>query len=383
MIAYYTPPFAGVGQFRINKFIKYISNSEEISKLTVISVSNEAYTDICNNEIHIAKNVYVYKTAYSKLLGNIFNEEGLIWAPYLVPKLIKELKNEDYDSIYINGNPFFHIPICIVICKIFKVKVIVDYRDPWLLSPYRSMSTLKRVIISFLENFVVKNCRYLINVTKQATDIHVNHYSKVDRDKFITIENGFDIDDFHQVATNKTGALDIVNIVGNRQIIVYSGKFSDFRNPKNFLNALRAHTDKYFFLHIGGEERHITDQIKELHLEDSYFCTGYLAYSEAISIMKKSHFGLIISGGHPYEPTTKVFDYIALNLKKIVITDNNDHGFLYDTLNNDGASFICKNNIPDIHNALSNIHNLKQQNQSLYSRFNRQKQAESLLSFLK
>ncbi|ENO1772359.1 hypothetical protein [Vibrio sp. 1641] len=371
-IAYYLPPFAGVGQFRAAKFLKFLSKDENIENLDVITVDDKYYDRVCSDKLDVGSNVNVIKTKVSSVLKNFINEEGVFWSPYLFPKLIKMLFNNKYDAIYVNGNPFFHIPFVVILGRLFNVKVIVDYRDPWLLSPYRKFDGLKGGVISCLEKITVNLSSFLINVTQSATQMHKEKYSDY-IEKFKTIENGFDDDDFNFLTPFKKR--------DDKLRVVYSGKFSDFRNPEEFIRALSNVKESFDFLHVGLQEDSVIELVKKYDIQDIYTCTGYVSYANAVEAMRSADIGLIISGGHPYEPTTKIFDYIALGLKKLVVTDNINKGFLYESLNDDSSSRICKNSRDEILESLVFLaKNDLSQNDNLKVRFSRKEQSKQLMS---
>ncbi|TNZ65457.1 hypothetical protein CGK42_24240, partial [Vibrio parahaemolyticus] len=80
-IAYYLPPFAGVGQFRAAKFLKFLSKDENIENLDVITVDDKYYDRVCSDKLDVGSNVNVIKTKVSSVLKSVINEEGIFWSP--------------------------------------------------------------------------------------------------------------------------------------------------------------------------------------------------------------------------------------------------------------------------------------------------------------
>jgi hypothetical protein len=380
-IAYYTPPFAGVGQFRVSKFVKFLTRAESVREIHVVTVNEDTYNNKCADTLYTDEKVFLHRTKTSSILNNFFKEEGIGWLPYLIIMVLKLILINKITVIYMNGNPFLHMPVISFIASIFKVKVITDFRDPWLLSPYRSFTPNKLKIIQTLEQYVVKKSNYVINVTETASVMYREYYPRI-KEKFITIENGFDKEDFFLLNDTNKLSETIRDKAKNKKIIVYPGKFSDFRDPSEFIKTLSLLRNDYFFLHIGGEESKVNSLIEVNNLENNFFCTGYIAYKDAISCMSIADIGLIISGSHPYEPTTKIFDFIALKLNKLVITPNTNSGFLFDALNEDDSSFLCQNQHDSISKALGILKEKKCQKESIYGRFDREKQSEELLDLL-
>ena len=128
-----------------------------------------------------------------------------------------------------------HMTIAPLLKFIFKVDYIIDFRDPWYPNNYRIFKNkIIKNIVKYIESLVVSNALLVINVTSYANETYKALYPN-HSDKFFVIENGFDEDEF-QVASN--------HILDKSNYICYSGKFSDFRNPKKFIEALSIYNKK-------------------------------------------------------------------------------------------------------------------------------------------
>ena len=349
IVAYFFPPYSQVGAFRVTKLVKYFKKFGW--NITVITVDDIYYDKTDKNDFmlnEIRNDVKIIKTKKIKMNLPI-KEQGAYWIKDLYIELKKELKKKRYDYVFYTAGPFLHLAIATIIKKISKVPYIIDYRDPWLLGPYIKSKKFKK-IAALLEPRIIKNAKYVINVTEPATKMHKEFYPQY-CEKFITVENGYDKDDFKGIKSIRDNNYDI--------LVVYSGKLGGFRNITPFLNSLKKfnkmNEKKIYFMHIGKEEEGIKQYIINNKEIDRYIILkGFLPYKEALQYIKGSDLCLIIGGGHPYEPTTKIYDYIALN-KPILCINDIEYGYLHDTLKNYNCTEYVKNNVFDITNSISKI----------------------------
>ncbi|PFX98198.1 hypothetical protein COL41_04185 [Bacillus mycoides] len=370
IVAYYIPPFGGVGAVRVTKLIKYFYKMGwDITVLTV----DESYYDpkmLDHDKLKdIDSSIKIVRTKRMSQFTS-FQEEGFYWLPSLYKSLRQTLKKEKYDYVYYTGGPFIHWTLAPIIKKISGVPYILDFRDPWLLTPYNS-SKIRKLYASIVEPGVVKNASLILNVTDDATNMYMEHYQDISSEKFITIPNGYDPDDFKGIESDK------VNVQTEGIKIVYTGKFGSFRDPKHFLEAIYSYNKinkkKIYFVHVGEKEGCVNKVLEENpNLNEYTIQTGFVSYRRALSYINESDICLIISGGHPYEPTTKIYDYIALNKEIICINDIN-YGYLYETLKNYKGSYYVRNNTQDILEMLSELSDAKENvPESNHEMFNRE-----------
>ena len=350
IIAYFFPPYGSVGAFRVSKLVKYFKNFGW--DITVITVDEKYYSskELDYNKVNdIPDDIQVIKTSRLHQFSK-FKEEGLYWSKDLYFTIKKLIKFKEFDYMFYTGGPFMQFSIAPKIKKISNIPYILDFRDPWLLTPYNN-SNLRKKVAGILEPYAIRNAELVLNVTDDATNLYRKYYPMEDKNKFITIPNGYDKDDFKDIED--------INIEKGNLKIVYSGKFGGFRNPIPFLNSIINYNNKnkkkITFIHIGSKEQEIEDFIQSNPCISKYMIqVGFVPYKVALAYIKASDIGLIISGGHPYEPTTKIYDYIALN-KKILCINNIEYGYLYETLKEYSNSTQCKNLENEINMCLNSI----------------------------
>ncbi|MDM5187899.1 glycosyltransferase [Bacillus sp. DX4.1] len=380
VVAYYFPPYGSVGGVRMTKLVKYFHRLGW--ELTVVTVSEEYYekNEIDYNKfVDIPEAVQVIRTKRWAAFTS-FQEEGLYWAFPLYKELKKQVTTTKFDYILYTGGPYFHWIIAPVLKKKMRIPYILDFRDPWLLTPY-NQSAIRRRVASKIEPNVIKEASFILNVTEDATNMYKKQYCNEKDNKFITIPNGYDPEDFTNVIEKSS------NVEGIK--IVYTGKFGTFRNPFPLFHAIQkyneGHEEKINFIHVGKQEKVIQEFIENKPTMRKYIHeTGFLPYKEALQYVKGADYTVLISGGHPYEPTTKVYDYMALH-KHILCINDIRYGYLHNLLFDQPFSSVVNNDETEIYEALMYL-NKRREADTKYidtDQFNRKNIYENLNDILK
>jgi len=320
-IAQYFPPIGGVGTFRITKFVKYLPNFGW--KPIVLTVqkdcySNKAWIDADFGR-NIPKNIHVYRTKI--LRTKIINDEGIKWLPFLIPKLRNLIKKERPDLVFITGGPFFPLIVCPIIKIFYKLNCVVDLRDPWKLSynkiPIQGLKArLGRFLINIAEPIVLRNASKVIC----ASDTILKKYQIVynnQKEKFLTITNGYDPEDFDNIKPKKYKEF----------TIVYTGKFrchEALLDPAPIFSALKILHVKGVniqFVHVGLREKEIAALSKKIGVQSSIKFIGPKSYAETLSYTKGADLLLVIGSNKKMGISVKLFDYIGCHNPILILTD--------------------------------------------------------------
>lgn len=363
VVSYFTPPFGEVGSVRITKFVKFLSQFGHPLKLLTVNEKYYSRKALNDESLKDIKDISIIRTrTLPKFLTNV-NEEGFYWLPFLFVELIKECLKNKPDVIFFTGGPFYHWILAPIVKLIFNVDYILDFRDAWSLNPYKRradsfFSKMNKKMECFFEPFIIEHSKIAIHVTSQATELYRKKYPKY-YNRFITITNGYDPDDFYNIQKK---------ILTNFSII-YSGKFGSFRNAKPFLLAFKRfvtenhlNSNQAQFIWIGKPEEHVEKIINDLGIYSHVKLLGFKPYKENLAYINGSDVTLLIAGNHPYEATTKVFDYLAL--KKPILAIVEVEGFLTETLRQVQHAFLVRNREDDIHNIILELYTKSKANNS-------------------
>ena len=305
-VAYYFEPFAGVGAKRISYWARQIAKSEKDIELEVVTATPESATD--EFKVHYVEDVK------NNTFGKLFkSDQGASWSSNL--KTWFKLKN-DYDIILFTCGPFIHLRLVPWIKKQNpNSKVIIDFRDPMATNPRSNFNTLKlklkNSLIKVMEKSFVSKSDHVISVNKQCLGL----ISGCENIPTTIIDNGYDEEILKKIDQDFQEHENVR--------LVYAGSFFRDRNPTPLLEYLKEFNSKnepsqqIHFVHVGQQSN---------FLEDYRDCDwliecGVKTYNETLAIISSCNYGLIFTLGHPFESTTKVFDYIALR-KKILIFAN-------------------------------------------------------------
>lgn len=270
IVAYAFPPVGGAGVQRPTKFVKYLRNyGWEPSVLTCLNpsvpVTDEALLgDIPPGiEIFYARTFepgYASKVSFAQnknvdentlsVVGKIKNaikaiaglflvpDVQVLWWPGLVCKLIWLLNKRSFDCVFVTAPPFSSmIPVALV-CRLFGVPVIADFRDEWVFNRIHIENSSKNSFVNWIdkqgEKLVVHSSAAIVAATSRYIQSLQERHPAVNQAKMYSITNGFDADDF----LGRSSLIPKVKADGRRINIVYTGTVWSATSLEKFLVAL-------------------------------------------------------------------------------------------------------------------------------------------------
>ncbi len=358
IIAYFLPPAGVVGVYRTLKFMKYLPEFGWQS--VTLTVSNGKFPTVDESLVDlIPDGVTVHRcrsfepfnmgasnssglppkrTLWRRIRGRLFSVWSFLclpdatvgWVPNATIHALRLIRREKIRRVYISGKPFSSFLIgCLV--KIFAdVKLLVDYRDPWTQNiTYYRRSALHSWWDRKLEAFVVRNADIVIANTRSNNVRMIDDFGRgQSQDKFITIHNGFDSDDFKSVDAEDR----------EKFTITYAGGFyysvgSDYSRQAGGDSAMRTYSPLYFFdaleqlfarrpeikehmrVNFMGRLGHGYDPIiEEKGLDAVVNRLGYIDYDAHIRVLKSSSaLLLVLSRGEKSKGwiPSKFFQYLG------------------------------------------------------------------------
>jgi len=319
MIAHHFPPAGGVGTFRVTKFVKYLRDFGW--EPVVLTVNKECYPKSVwldhDLEKDIPHNIHIYRTKI--LRSSYINDEGIKWLPYLISNLISIIRKEHPHLVYITGGPFFPLIAGPIIKIFFQLPYIVDLRDPWKLAKreisIRGLKTrLGWLLTNIAEPIVI---RYAAKVIC-ATDTLRKEYQSIYPDKsekFFTITNGYDPDDFDYIKPKQY----------KKFTIVYTGKFERneaFHDPSPVFKALKILQSKGIevqFIHVGVKEEKVVVLAQKEGIRNAIKFIGPRSHSETLSYAIGADLLLVIGSDRKMGLPVKMFDYIGCHRPILIL----------------------------------------------------------------
>jgi glycosyltransferase involved in cell wall biosynthesis len=377
IITYKFPPMGGIGTRRWVKFAKYLDKlGYKVHILTV----NYKYVDQANWSHDIGNNIAIHKfkslfpmwflseakngviKQFKRFCNFIFNKTFFYIdsAQYDSKNILKQakkiIKENGITNIIATGHPV-SVNYISTYLKIDNphLNLIQDFRDNWNdLSNYHYPGGLsffyqkeKSVYKEFISIYYSDS---IINVSDDLTIMVKNRYKSI-ADKFVTINNGYDPDDFNEVDNANNKNFDIV----------YTGSLYNQRIEavNLILDALIELNDKFInknlkiILYTNFDIYKLNSKYKYL-LNRNIFINSFVSPQEVSRVISASTYCLSINSEFAsYAFGTKVFDYMALN-KKIIHISNG--GSLYNLLEDKGQ-FVMTYNIEKIKKTLLDLKN--------------------------
>ena len=338
IIAYYFPPVGGGGVQRTSKFVKYLPElkwepvvltvKKKIFKKTNRQLDISLLEDIpkgvhvvrtdCIDLGNISKTIKTQletrsvksslKSLINKIAGLLINPDSqMLWIPVATMVGLKLIKKHKIDIIFSTANPWSDHIIGLILKKLSGLPWIADYRDPWNLNPYITISSsIRKRIQMVLETNVIKYANRVIF----TTDGMRNDYDRVfGNSKFVTIRNGYDPSDFINVKKKKFSKI----------TFLYSGSMQPYRGPSYFISALsnwleknpRARNELMINI-LGRVNEEARSLIEKKGLQDIVNLIGYVSHKESIAYLMGADIPLSIvnMGGDSIIPG-KIFEYFA------------------------------------------------------------------------
>jgi len=265
-----------------------------------------------NNQKKTGLKEFLKKQIIKFLSYFIFPDKGIFWYPK-VKKYIKANKdNLKFDVIFSTSPMFTNHLVAKQIKKINpNAMFIADFRDFHYLDNEQLKRGVKPYLNKRLETKIIKSADKVTFISDAMKNEYQNFY-KQHHNKFYSIYNGFDPDEF---STN--------NFVPNKNqlSIFYAGSFyKGIRNPMPLFNILEQLLNEGFInnndfkIEIAGNfENDLLKEIKHLKVFNSIVFLGQIPRNEVLKKYKQSHLLWLIVGNkvsHYTGVPVKFYEYL-------------------------------------------------------------------------
>jgi glycosyltransferase involved in cell wall biosynthesis len=374
-IAYGFPPDGGSGTKRVVKFIKFLPQYGWEPIILTVRDGNYGILDTSllgeiDNSLKVIR-AYTFESLFKRIKGKkaegaissskkvknkgvkikirklsetVYHSLGryfaipdphILWIPHAVIIGARAILRDDIPVIFATGTPFSAHILGALLKVITRRKLLIDFRDAWTMNPsYKSPNPVRKKIEAFLEKKVIETSDLVISTTHGMTEDFRGRYKTENQNKFITITNGYDPEDFAHQQHEKYGKKE------EGFCIVHTGLLRRERSPKLFLCALRQLIEEtpelenfVEVIFVGqnlnfNDGKAIEDYIDELHLEKVVRIVGYVTRSESLQYQKSADLLLLIIGTVPQESlgvyglSAKAFDYAMCGKPVLALAQN-------------------------------------------------------------
>lgn len=161
-----------------------------------------------------------------------FPDRGVWRLPSTVRLALSLHRKHKFDAIFTSGMPFSDHLVGLVLHESIRRPWIADFRDPWVeyIHWQQWESATGRRLTHAAEAAVVARAARVVSVNNSMSERFIERYGAGQRSKFVTIENGFDPNDFPQGTPSQAQS-------GFR--LLYAGSLYKTRSPETLLDAFR------------------------------------------------------------------------------------------------------------------------------------------------
>ncbi len=343
LISFSFPPYAGVGCFRWSKFCKYLARRGHVIHVATVDWSeqgpNTLLADVDHPNIHIHRlpsgyphnlRFHPFKSRYLRFLRDrlfaalgFFYYDGIAqrWGQHLLPFAKELIKREKLQMVVATGGPF-QVNRWAADIKVASpgVKLIQDFRDPWLANPFHPVHGRWFFKEHLYENIKrwqshsIKEADAVVSVTKGLCD----RFAQDDEARYEVIRNGYD----GEVVKDLLAKLEKKEKQQEAIVITYTGGLTNGRNRPliSFLDVLRKlGSEKKFKVRlIGCNYGWLRRQYGDLVSAGTLEISGFVSHEEAMSAIMESNYALQLNAKEfPYALSTKIYESAILKVPAI------------------------------------------------------------------
>ena len=347
IVSHVFPPAPGIGGRRWAKFAKYLKRkgyditvltSENISKsisewvddakdLKIETLPFRFPKVVSNPGKSILNRVgYFIWVKLLKLIesGNYF-DKSIFWRRQVQRKISEIIIQQKIECVIVTGGPFRLTNYVVSLNKNFPdVKFIADFRDLWTedseITFFSVMSENRKRIEKKIEKETILQADKVIATMDSIAD----YFSTLTiANKFTTISNGYDPDDFVSISREKEDS--------GKIIFVYAGTL--YINLQYILTPLfkaigelkKKQPDLYHkieFRFIGKFPDEYKKHITENNISEAIKILNFLPLKETLTKIKQANYGvLILNDVYNFNLSTKFFEYISQKKKEVVVSN--------------------------------------------------------------
>jgi len=347
LISYYYPPLTDVGGLRALGFSKYLpfygwepyvlsvrNPDKAYCSVGKDKPPNEVMTFYSWSALNLSRVIGKLNVLLSlavrvfgkRLRTNVFQNLLCIpdifigWIPLSIIKGLRIIRKHKIDLIYVSSKPFSSALIGLFLKRVTKKPLVLDLRDPTIISLYDQDSLSLRFNIKVseaIEKYVLKKVDRLIFVTKTTEIDYLLKYPFL-QGRTCCIYNGF----FSEYLPDKyLMPFDIFTItyVGNYYPRYYDSDLI-FHSLKKVISRNRIPKNHIRFLYIGNNTDWFKHMREKFGLSDIIDCPGKVSRKDSIKSLSRS--SVILLRIVEDRISTKLFEGLATGVPLLSAVSN-------------------------------------------------------------
>lgn len=348
IISHVFPPAPGIGGRRWAKFAKYLNRkgyditvltsetifnsvsewAEDTKGLRIITIPFRFPKSVANpSSDFFCKLLYFLWVNVLKVVerGNYF-DKTIFWRRQVQKKVSELIRENGIECVIVTGGPFKLTNHVVQLKKKFPgVKFITDFRDLWTedseITFFSVMSLKRKRIEKILEKETVLLSDKVITTMESMTD----YFSSLSvANKFVTISNGYDPDDFLNIPMDANGKKDkIVFVYAGTMYINLQYIIKPFFQAIGELKKKKPEFYKKLeFKFIGKFPNEYKKFIDEFDIHEAVRVFNSLPLRDTLQNVKEADYCLLVLNDvYNFNLSTKFFEYISQQ-KKVVVVSN-------------------------------------------------------------
>ncbi|HPS39288.1 MAG TPA: glycosyltransferase [Candidatus Cloacimonadota bacterium] len=368
-LSYFFPPLGGPASLRSAKTIKYlVKQGWEVEVITIRdieytyfdeSIGHDASSVLRTQSLDPMSLLKVLRKGSSGDTGTIYKrtperfkrfirrlypiDDKIGWLPFLIKSGRKKLAEKHFDLIYVSCGPFSSALGAYKLSRETGVPFVYEARDYWTLLSDYPMQGVFRGYSRYWERKILESAALIVNVTQGIAEDSFTAFGMQLRDKSITVYNGWDEEDFQDLAPKPDTAYSFAyfgNIYARRSLRAFYQALDRIR--REGLLPEGARVDLY-----GNFPREVEEEIGSSSVSDLVRIIPQLGHREALEkMMSSSVLLLLINSSSPRGTlTSKVFEYLRCG--KPILAMVPYHNEASCLLRDCGHDHICAMESPD------------------------------------
>lgn len=296
-------------------------------------------------------NIYRMRTIGRRFFQLVLVPDDKVgWVPYARHAALKIIQKQHIDLIFTTCPPYSANMVGAYLTRRTGIPWVADFRDPFLGSDLVPIPTLlHHRFFQDLERHWVQHAARVVSVSPVMTRNFTERYPEIDRDKWVTVLNGYDEEDFNLIDIEPSQNLFLIRHIGT----MYANASPD---PDAFFRAIyelaNADPDVKRFLRvefIGAADAAwmgaARSGILKYGLQDMILLRDPVSHMEAVQAMLDSSILLMMLGeksGSEFAIRAKMFEYLRAHRMILALAPKD--GAMFDLLHSmDGVHFESPN----------------------------------------
>jgi glycosyltransferase involved in cell wall biosynthesis len=243
--------------------------------------------------------------------------------------------------------------------KIFGLKLILDYGDPWSFNPSNeTIPSWRKFIDKMVEKKIIYNSDFITVTTKRTYEEFLTRFS-INKNKLAVIPQGVDSLQYNEAYLKYNYNTEREETPKNKLMLFYSGLFyKDIRNPSNFFKALSNIKSEILenleldIIIAGNMEKYVLDLVEKLEFCDRITIKfiGNIEFRDVLQYQVICDGLLFFGNNGSVQVPGKLYEYIAARKPIFTIAPTYDEAC--EIINNLNRGVIVENDIDEISNGL-------------------------------